>query len=171
MNKKPKIYLVRHGPKQWQNGKKPNFSYGFNHDPPIKTDEQTMKIVRHLRKNIISATDNQLIITSPFSRCKHTAELLSLGLVDIKISFLLREYLGNWKNSRNIEVGEDLQKRKNLVESWSEFMGRIRNLSNFLSSLENSTEYDSFIIVTHQIIIDQILRKNRDLQQIVYYEN
>lgn len=162
------FYLVRHGPKQWKNGKKPTNRDGFSHDPPIKIDNETFNIISNLRRKLIS--DNCIIISSPFIRCIHTSEMLSLGRIKIYTCPLLREYLGNWRNKRSqVRVNHNIN-NDDMIESWGQFLRRMDKLKRFLSEISSTFYEKRIIIVTHQIVIDQ-LKESGLMREIVYYND
>lgn len=97
-------YFFRHSLKLHKNGKRVEGIPSCPWDPPLQNpnhDDYLLKTVQTLPKI-------KRIIVSPFLRCRQTADLLKKYLfefhgnsnIEIVYEPLLREFLGNWKNSK-----------------------------------------------------------------------
>lgn len=91
------IIFIRHGKKQFSNGKGPKNSY--QHDSPISEDEISLKEINDKSQELISKYSKpNYCITSPYFRCRQTLTLLLNKIrSSIFIDPLLSEFLGNQK--------------------------------------------------------------------------
>ena len=94
----PTLYIVRHAPKAWNNGRKPNNTPGHQHDAPL-ADPTTAT-------GLLATTIEQLrgvrldgVYVSPFLRTRQTAQLILTALNTSNVIYRLEpdlgEYLGN----------------------------------------------------------------------------
>lgn len=168
------IHLIRHAPKAWDNGKKPKFTdlKGESHDPPLDYDQlqADLKCMR-LADRILNQEDAPtMILSSPFLRCRQTAELMNSRMVfhneellTVIPSPLLREYLGNWRDDQ-VQITDDtrqlLYQDTVLSERWGEFECRMQEASQFIKHTFDTivNENDSIWIVSHRIVIRELNR-------------
>jgi len=132
--------LIRHGTKQWNNGH-PTLN-GCPFDPPLITGYSLD----------IPLNRPEMVVTSPFLRCRQTAELIANG-APIYIDSDLREYLGNWEK---VWVLPETQRAISwpLIETFPQFNRRV-------SKIPNKSYYrDNVWIVTHGLVIKKVTGKS-----------
>lgn len=145
------IYL-RHGEKAYANGKSPTFPL----DPPL-TEDGRLGIVRETLRlyNIYGLPP--AIITSPYLRCRETANIIQLVLyqhtrkiVDISVDRILSECLthqrGKYKQS--YLQPETLAYKPFTPESWPMFASRVRK--------HFQTETECAWFITHGAFITEL---------------
>jgi len=139
------IPFIRHGEKLWANGRKPKQARGYSHDPPI--DRKQAGAIHDLADELYQETKPCKIITSPFLRCRQTAEEIQTFLrrnyrhkIAIEVDTDLREYLGHWKEGTSglphqIEISKDISPgtlsyltEVKVIETMIEFKERIGRL-------------------------------------------
>jgi len=151
------MYIIRHGVKMWNNGKNKYLS----HDPPL--DEKYNYKIYEIKNILVNDFEPNCILSSPFLRCRQTAEILSNNNIPIYIDPLLREYLGNWKNiqSNNFDtVTYNYISNVKIVENFDELKSRVEMLKQQLKNINNVW------VVTHGIIIN--LLTNRKVNEAEY---
>lgn len=168
------IHLIRHGPKAWDNGKKPRFTDldGESHDPPLDYDnlEADLKCMR-LADRILNQEDAPtMILSSPFLRCRQTAELMNSRMIfhnedhlTIIPNPLFREYLGNWKTDQiriTEETNQLLHRDTKLCEDWADFELRMQQACQFVKHTFDSVvdSNESIWIISHRIVIRELKR-------------
>jgi len=153
------ILWIRHGEKEYSNGKNPNNIY--QHDPGII--ENTYDDIRLRGKYLIDTFGiPNIIYTSPFKRTRITATLLSEICPDVKIQIepQLGEFLGNQKpiTSDIPDVETDTLKHLEtfLGEDFYDFKTRAINISKNLHYQSVRSKEKIIWIVTHSLIIKTI---------------
>lgn len=156
-----KFYLVRHGEPQWSLREQYQLE-GSNIDyiPLTEKGIKEAKKVSQDRK----LKKAQIIITSPYTRALQTAAILSKEIgIDLRVEFELREWEPKKNAVEGLEKprdvvnlkGEGIVKRKGWIETKS-------LKSRILDVLDNYLEYDAVIVVSHEMIINTLVR-SRDI--------
>jgi len=150
------VVLIRHCEKAWANGKKPPDSKGYGCDPPII---ETNSVINSLKKLKRIGFQAERVYSSPFLRCRQTAEIVSKSfeVKNYDIECDLREFLGNQKN-RQIELDPITRKhlfrsKKQMVETFAEFQRRVQSLSE-----KDDLFLPGTIIVSHQLVIKNLVK-------------
>ena len=152
-------HLIRHGPKAWSNGRKRGAS-GKSHDPPLAT-KGPAEVEAFREELLLRSPRPDVIICSPFLRCRETAKILSEGNESlIKIEPRLREMLGNWSKRQHLiqlepETWEAI-KGQRLCESWSAFNSRIEEMANELCKLPAN---QNIWVVCHGVVIQELSKR------------
>lgn len=155
------IYFIRHGIKEYANGKGiPRF------DPGIKNINPDIKLRLPINPSSITS--------SPFLRCRQTAQLLYPGS-RINISKEFGEFLGHWPTIEESDLLPCTYKyyQGNLAcfkESVEDFKKRIQN--EVISLLERLPIESDHIVITHGFALDTIYRFCRkDYKYKTFYDN
>jgi len=154
------LYLVRHAPKAWKNGRKPLDASGHQHDPPL-ADPLTAS-------GLLATTIEQLkgvhfngIYCSPFLRTRQTLDLITKGLelkqAHVQLCPDLGEFLGNQRSHRVPDLESSTaqaypgeQKKRSLL---TEGIGRVEfRTRRFLKSLPPG----NYLVVTHGLIAEKL---------------
>lgn len=170
-----RFYLMRHGVKAYENGRGDFGSPAF--DPPLANHFGIKEAAEALRgKNVIQ------IVSSPFLRCRETAEIVATELRlfrPINITFEFREYLGNWVKrdrrqkfngnyfeTKTKEKFDAIMKKSDIFRSYgttsikifendfNSFKERIRRLAEVIKT---RTRYRGECIITHNVVIENLL--------------
>ncbi len=144
--------FFRHGEKKWNNNRKPRKEEGYECDPPIIGEADILKSIKKLPPNVTG------IVTSPFLRCRQTADIIARekGIAKITTDADLREYLGNQKG-KGIQldpVTSHFLGNQPPVETFEEFELRVERLK--------TKEYLSFpgvVIVGHSLTFSKLILK------------
>lgn len=154
------MYIIRHGIKMWNNGKNKYLS----HDPPL--DKNYIYKIYDIRNKLLNDFEPNCILSSPFLRCRQTAEILSNNNIPIYIDPLLREYLGNWKNIQfnNLDdITYNYLSNVKIVETFDELKSRVEILKQQLKNINNVW------VVTHGIIINLLTDKKLNEAEYIKY--
>jgi broad specificity phosphatase PhoE len=157
----PTLYVVRHAPKAWKNGRKPVETVGHQHDPPL-ADPQTASGLLATTIDQLKDVQFQGIFTSPFLRTRQTAQLILNGLglqnVTLQLAPDIGEFLGNQRAHRvpdleplTSQAYPSEQKRRALLSEGIrsvEFRTR-----RFLRSLPAQ---GNFLIITHGLVAEKL---------------
>lgn len=147
-----RIY-IRHAKKMYRNGR----STTFMHDPSI-TQESSQEI-REQAANLCKLYGSpDVIICSPYYRCRQTALLLNSGLQNkapVKCETNISEYLGNHFN-----VPLDVREETSIYnpphpERLQEFEHRVRIHNDMMRDFDRTRTI--VWIVTHGFVINQIM--------------
>lgn len=164
------IHLIRHGPKAWDNGRGgpvDHLDEGETHDPPLDWLNGAGHRVDHLSAQLLAQEDEPAaILSSPFLRCRQTAEILAQRLEEPMLidCSLLREYLGNWRgSSRPVRITQQtdalLGKEDSIVENWEKFSQRAHSTAEWLIFLlDNLCDGRSLWVVTHGALMRKVNR-------------
>lgn len=124
-------------------------------DPPI--------INTGLNKKI--DTEYDLIICSPYLRCRQTAQKINVKNVPIYVDVRLAEYQYVGKNHKYNEYDNQTLEYGDIPscgETWEEFMLRIESMHeyiiNYVSSLSKESNYKNIkiCVVTHGIVVKSL---------------
>ena len=153
------LYLVRHDPKAWKNGKRPGGVNGHQHDPPLQMEGRpSPQLLATMQQ--VSPVQFDRVYTSPFLRTRQTTNML-MGALQHKpqpeVLTELGEYLGNHKRGTP-ELTPDTAsyypnplKRKLML---SESIGRLElRVKKFLESLPPA---GTFLVVSHGLVLSKI---------------
>lgn len=152
-----KYYLVRHGEPKWSLKDKYHLKESIvDHIPLTKNGvKEATRLAKDER-----IRNSQIIITSPYTRALHTAAILSRETgMELRVEMQLREWQPDTLFSMNDEDEENdsrnLGKKKIWLETKS-LKGRI------LEVLDKYSEYSEVTVVTHEMIINTLVR-SRDI--------
>ncbi len=134
------MIFVRHGKKEYSNGKSENYSC----DPSL-TSEGIVEAIDKFQNILEKYGIPEKIISSPFERTRQTAEIaqsviynISGKKIDIYFDRNLGEYLGNQaKSNPNIKESlrnETLMLNPHIKENWYAFHNRIKKYCNGLKT-------------------------------------
>lgn len=172
MNQKPNIYFVRHG--QTDNNVNGIIIWG---DDNQNLNKLWVSKAHNFSKNIPLDIKFDIIISSPLSRAKNTAEIIKSNLnYDVQIienKDLIEQIYWEFKwmsfdeisKKYNIETKEKLQElyRNNSTESLENFVNRV---SNGYNAIKNNCNYNNILIVAHwwtlRVINKIIYKLNND---------
>ncbi len=161
---KGKRIFLRHAEKAYQNGA----AEDKKHDPPL-TEKGRGTCILKAEELIKLYGMPQIILCSPYRRCRETAEALRLGLrnndrkneIAILVEPKLAEYLGNHKHSKLDITEETASYGIQHPENWRQFTRRIdtyvdNGMFHFHSG--NSGPESIIWIVTHGVVIGHIFK-------------
>jgi broad specificity phosphatase PhoE len=157
----PTLYIVRHAPKAWKNGRKPAETPGQQHDPPLAEPQ--------VASGLLATTIDQLrgvqfnaIYSSPFLRTRQTAQLILQGLklsnATVQLVADLGEFLGNQRarqvpdlEATTASAYPSEQKRRALLsEGIRSVEFRVRRFLRALPPQGN------FLLITHGLIAEKL---------------
>lgn len=171
------IWVVRHGPKAWSNGRGPiqkdcqgsPRSGTFN--SPLKQSELSLLVCNRNGTLAKTTTRTVKIFTSPYLRALESVEWIlhqyNLPRDDsITIDVNIGEYLGNQKAHSfrtkpcHLPAEYEADVPKILSESWTTFHNRVQHWSLFtlFQHREFADSREPTIVVTHGVVILEILR-------------
>ena len=157
----PTLYIVRHDPKAWKNGRRPTGVTGQQHDPPladpINPSAQLRATIEQLKGVPLTG-----VLSSPFLRTRQTTNLISQALDLTSLTAVLLpdigEYLGNQRSHALPDLdahtaqayGSNTQIRKLTSEGIKALEFRTKR---FLKSLPTEGTY---LVVTHGLIAHKL---------------
>jgi len=176
-----RFYLMRHGIKAYENGRGiPAF------DPPLITEPTVNDNYLKVASEILREVGIRQIISSPFLRCRQTAEFVARHLKlfrPIHYSLSFREYLGNWRkesrrnqfrtneyyDSRTKEILDESMQKKGNYTSYKTNPIKIfeRDFESFkCTRIQRISEeirrtkyiYNKECIITHTVVIEILLQ-------------
>lgn len=164
-----KLYIVRHAEKMWNNGKKPKDVDGCQHDPPVKDFEKLTNTINKLKEEGVKF---DVILTSPFLRCRQTTNYIveNTGQDSSKILSMkyIGEYLGNQRRSRIELQKETLNSytRKDYELLTSETIPRLNlRIKLFFKYITSLPDESNVLVVTHGLVATKMFPDERKLEE------
>lgn len=165
--------FIRHAEKAYLNGTASS-PIDKKHDPPL-TENGKKSCIEKAKTLVETYGVPKMIISSPFRRCRETAENLKIGIgssgkdIKIVIDTRISEYLGNHRNS-NLDITEETAVYGiRHPESWKQFTVRIKEyVEEIKKNVESKDSKDSkpeetednniIWVVTHGVVIQSICK-------------
>lgn len=151
-----RLVYLRHAQKEYNNGD----ADLYKHDPGITSSgvERTKMVTQHLIK---SWGEPDMIITSPYRRCRETAIIMSQVItkkLEIVKDSSLSEYLGNHRNVPIDVTSETKLHDPPHPESFTEMKKRVDDHFKRVSKYTKHNKGDIKIIwfITHGLILKQV---------------
>ena len=146
------LILIRHAEKAYPNGK--GSENDKKHDPPLTKEGMESCLIKS-KQLIESFGAPDMIICSPYQRCRQTANFLNLNNLGIKVESGVAEYLGNHKESK-LDITEETSLHPiNHPETWRQFQTRIINYSKVIRKLDPNK---IIWVITHGVVIQTLCK-------------